>query len=150
MKIVFDIDGVLADPSHRLHYIQQEPKNWEMFFAECIRDAPIKAGVELFYTVERGSRYIGMERYNDISLWTGRPERVRVHTKGWLAVNMYRADSMPLIMRADDDHRPDHEVKADFIKKHGKPDLVFEDRKSVVDMYRSHGILVAHMAEGNF
>lgn len=33
MDIIFDIDGTLADCSHRLHWIQSKPKNWNAFFA---------------------------------------------------------------------------------------------------------------------
>ncbi len=29
---VFDIDGVLADVSHRLHYLQSYPQRWDRFF----------------------------------------------------------------------------------------------------------------------
>ena len=32
--IVFDIDGVLADCSHRLHYIQGENKDYDKFYSD--------------------------------------------------------------------------------------------------------------------
>jgi hypothetical protein len=31
MIYIFDIDGTLADISHRLHFIQQESKDWKAF-----------------------------------------------------------------------------------------------------------------------
>lgn len=31
---VFDIEGVLSDPSHRLHYLEEHPKNWDSFYDE--------------------------------------------------------------------------------------------------------------------
>jgi FMN phosphatase YigB (HAD superfamily) len=34
MIYIFDIDGTLADISHRLHFIQQEPKDWRGFYSE--------------------------------------------------------------------------------------------------------------------
>ncbi len=43
--IVFDIDGVLADCSHRLHYIQGDNKDYESFYSydEVLKDMPILA-----------------------------------------------------------------------------------------------------------
>jgi len=35
MIYIFDIDGTLADVSHRLHYITGETKDWDAFFAAC-------------------------------------------------------------------------------------------------------------------
>lgn len=32
---VFDIDGTLADLTHRLHHIQKQPKDWDAFFDAC-------------------------------------------------------------------------------------------------------------------
>jgi hypothetical protein len=28
MDVIFDIDGTLADPEHRRHYVRVKPKNW--------------------------------------------------------------------------------------------------------------------------
>lgn len=39
--VIFDIDGTLADLSHRLHHVSGKPKNWDAFFAEADRDALI-------------------------------------------------------------------------------------------------------------
>lgn len=41
--IVFDIDGVLADCSHRLKYIQGEDKDYDSFYSydEILKDKPI-------------------------------------------------------------------------------------------------------------
>jgi hypothetical protein len=33
MDILVDIDGTLADCTHRLHHIQKQPKDWDAFFA---------------------------------------------------------------------------------------------------------------------
>lgn len=39
---IFDIDGVLADCSHRLHFIQQEPKDWKRFYENSDKDEVIQ------------------------------------------------------------------------------------------------------------
>ena len=31
MDVICDIDGTVADCSHRLHWIQSKPKNWKAF-----------------------------------------------------------------------------------------------------------------------
>lgn len=43
MDIVFDIDGTLANASHRMPYITNpnEPKNWDAFFDGVVDDEPI-------------------------------------------------------------------------------------------------------------
>ena len=43
MKIVCDIDGTIANLSHRLHFIQPEEggkKDWDSFFAGVSDDEP--------------------------------------------------------------------------------------------------------------
>ena len=57
-------------------------------------------------------------------------------------------------MRAKNDFRADAEAKSDMydkmLKDGFKPELVFDDRKSVVDMWRSRGLRCLQVAEGNF
>lgn len=38
---IFDIDGTIADLSHRLPHIQKEPKDWDAFFGCVADDAPM-------------------------------------------------------------------------------------------------------------
>lgn len=38
--IVFDIDGTLADLSHRRHHVESRPKNWDAFFEDISEDKP--------------------------------------------------------------------------------------------------------------
>ncbi len=32
--VIFDIDGTLSDPTHRLHHVKGGAKNWPAFFDE--------------------------------------------------------------------------------------------------------------------
>ena len=34
MISIFDIDGVLADATHREHHVTKKPKDWDAFFGE--------------------------------------------------------------------------------------------------------------------
>ena len=38
--IIFDMDGTLADVSHRKHFVENNPKNWEAFYKAMINDKP--------------------------------------------------------------------------------------------------------------
>lgn len=76
---------------------------------------------------------------------------VAPETLAWLARHGIDLDDVPLRMRLVGDHRPDTELKAGWLAEvRSKPDLVFEDRSSVVEMWRSHGIICAQVAPGNF
>ena len=59
-----------------------------------------------------------------------------------------------LELRSDTDYRPDYIVKADMLEKFKadgwKPELVFDDRSSVVDMWRSKGLRAVQVAPGDF
>ncbi len=85
---VFDIDGTLADITHRLHFIQDEKKDWDSFFAACIDDAPIGHMLDLAW-------YIGKDHY--VIYVSGRSDAVRDLTRQWLEANM--APDGPLNMR---------------------------------------------------
>ena len=40
--ILFDLDGTLADPTHRRDYVRIKPKNWSAFFKGMVNDTPIE------------------------------------------------------------------------------------------------------------
>lgn len=45
--VVFDVDGVLADVRHRLHFLRTRPKDWPAFFAAVPDDPPLAQGLRL-------------------------------------------------------------------------------------------------------
>ena len=57
-------------------------------------------------------------------------------------------------MRRDNDRRSDKDIKSEMLVEimgsGFTPTLVFDDRASVVDMWRSKGIRVAQVAPGQF
>jgi hypothetical protein len=139
---LMDIDGTLADISHRLHYIQKDPKDWDGFFDACSGDAPIGHMIDLCRS---------LAQFSPIVFVSGRSERCRADTKTWLDEYSLYGD---LYMRKDGDHRPDYQVKKellDRIRADGfEPRMVFEDRAQVVEMWRENGIPCAQVAEGNY
>ena len=88
----------------------------------------------------------------EIILVTGRQERFRKVTETWLA--WHEIPFGPLLMRADNDQRPDSEVKQDILnslKAQGKQILfTVDDRQSVVDMWRANGITCLQCQKGNY
>lgn len=145
---VFDIDGTLSDPAHRLHHINGESQDWPAFYAACDQDAPIPHMLRLVKDIQWGSE--------DIVLFcTGRSDEVRKKTLDWLMRHLGGtfADE-DLYMRAAGDYRQDTVVKAELLDRiiadGYEPIMVFEDRASVVKMWRERGIPCAQVAEGAF
>lgn len=145
---LFDIDGTISDPFHRLHLIQNGNKQWDEFFKQSKRDLPIWDVIKTQRLLKKAGALIIMV--------TGRSDMVRQITEDWM-----RSYGIPfdyLYMRKANDHREDYIVKEELLNKildeHnlGLSDIVgvFEDRQQVVDMYRAKGLKVFQVAEGKF
>lgn len=136
---VFDLDGTLADCTHRLHHLER--KDWRAFFAACVDDTPIGHMIELCSALAWNAGH-------RVEIWSGRSDEVRSETEAWL--KKHGLGGLPVLMRTAGDHRPDDEVKREFLRGGGVPDLIFDDRKRVVDMWRAEGIACAQVASGDF
>jgi len=153
--VIFDLDGTLFDIEHRKHFLEQSPKNWDGFFGKAILDdVPIDPIVNL---------YNMYNRINDhtIILVSGRRAEARWYTKQALEnAGIYEWDGhedwgyRSLFMRGFNDFRPDHIVKEEIYRRCIEPwydvKLVFDDRDSVVNMWRSLGLRCCQVAAGNF
>jgi phosphoglycolate phosphatase-like HAD superfamily hydrolase len=148
MKIIFDLDNTLADMNHRIHYLTPGPdgrKRWREFHEACDLDIPITPIVEtarLYYRA--GHR---------VEIWTGRNEVVREKTLAWL--KLHEVPHHLLKMRPR--HGGSTSKVANFkqhwlleLAPHLRPDLVFEDQQSTVDMWRANGIRCCQVAPGDF
>jgi hypothetical protein len=140
MFVVFDLDGTLALTDHRAHFLQQQPKDWRGFYAACDQDQPCQPIIQALLSFDDDG--------HDVEIWSGRSDEVKDKTRAWLAVHGLR--NIPIRMRAEGDHRPDHVLKAKWLDEGRAPDLVFEDRASMVAMYRARGIVCCQVAPGNF
>lgn len=103
---VIDIDGVLADVSHRIHHIEGRPKDWAAFFAAVDDDPLLPEGAEAV----RQAALDGLE----VVYLTGRPERLRAQTVAWL--RRWSLPGGPVVMRPDRDHRPARVFKVQALK----------------------------------
>ncbi|MBM7169901.1 hypothetical protein JQK87_16025 [Streptomyces sp. G44] len=102
---VFDLDGTLADTTHRQRYLERSPRDWDAFFAAAPHDPPLAQGVDL---ARRSAREC------EVVYLTGRPERCRKDTEEWLA-----RQGLPtgrLWMRRNDDRRPARRTKLEILR----------------------------------
>ena len=146
MIVAFDLDGTLADITHRLHHLESHPqkgKNWPEFFRACVDDKPVWPLIEVLWGMESQS--------HTIEIWSGRSDIVRDETEEWL--KRYAIKYSKLRMRKDGDYRPDDVLKAEWLEalpESQRPTLAFDDRQRIVDMWRGHGIICAQVAPGDF
>ena len=143
-KVVFDMDGTIANVDHRLHHITNGKKDWDAFSAGCVDDTPNGNITALL----SGMRTLGYR----IVIATGRFEAYRPQTEKWLKDNLIWPHD--LFMRPDGDYRLDYEVKEDMLRdlQIGRDNILFvvDDRASVVEMWRRNGLTVLQCAKGDF
>ena len=104
--ILCDIDGTVADNSHRQHFLQGK-KDWEGFFSTLVEDKPIMPTIELLKDEFKKGR--------EIIFITGRPKRYSYSTNLWL--KEYFNFNYKLYMREDGDQRNKLSVKKDIFEK---------------------------------
>jgi phosphoglycolate phosphatase-like HAD superfamily hydrolase len=132
--VVFDIDGVLADVSHRVHHVQRRPKNWAAFFAAAAADPPLPEGIALARELAGA---------HPVLYLTGRPESLRRVTQRWL--QRHDLPSGRLLMRRSGDFRPARFLKRDvLLDLHEREGVhaVVDDDPSVVSALQEAGFAV--------
>lgn len=142
---IFDIDGTIADLTHRLHYLQSLKPDWAAFNSKVMDDTPIKNTIKTLQILKRQS---------EIWFFTGRTEACRNDTELWLLANT--GEFMPNVtMRPHLDTRPDYIVKQEMydnmlIEDKNRLIAVFDDRQQVVDMWRKNKVTCYQVAKGNY
>lgn len=137
---LFDIDGTLADNSHRLHYMKRSEIDWAEFERGCVNDIPIEATCTI--------AAMAAATEHQVWLWTGRTENVRKETEEWLRKAGVWFDQ--LLMRPVDEIVSNAMLKERWLKDVVPGDRVicaFEDEGSVVSMLRDQGILVLQVKQ---
>jgi FMN phosphatase YigB (HAD superfamily) len=121
--VVFDIDGVVADVRHRVHFVEQRPQDWGRFFAGAADDPVSEVGADW-------ARKAAAE--HDLVWLTGRPEWLRPVTARWL--DQHELPAGPLLMRGDRDYRPARAFKLAELRKLAARDeiVVFVDDDPMV------------------
>lgn len=122
------------DINHRRKYVEGEQKDWKKFFEYMEFDTIRDDVFHLAHALHKDD-YV-------IIVCSGRNERYRELTEKQLAFG--KLEYQALMMRGDDDYRPDWEVKREMlaeIRNSGfDPKISVDDRPSVVSMWRDHGL----------
>lgn len=139
--VCVDLDGTLADCTHRLQYAKGETKDWKLFFAGIPQDTLLKDVAD----------QVDVYRQNGhpIVLVSARPEDYRETTEKWLADNGITYET--LIMRRSGDKRDDVDVKHDIYEKYLKKYIIdawFDDRPKIIRMLRENGLNVIDVGNG--
>lgn len=123
MLAVFDIDGVVADVRHRLHYIEGA-RNWRGFFAAARGDTLLPEGARLV---------ADLAEQHEIVWLSGRPEWLRDVTTAWLTRHGLPVDEMHL--RPAGDFRPAVRYKLQVLRELTPRGIaaVIDDDEVVVD-----------------
>ena len=150
---IFDLDGTLALIEHRRHFVEGKKKDWPAFFAACVDDEPNWPVIHAFKAIRKSA---------EVWIWSGRSDEVREQTRAWLHRfglihsfwNPMRAPEA-FMMRKAGDHQMDVTLKAGWLADLEPPErnrltAVFDDRDSVVAMWRSHGVPCFQVAPGDF
>lgn len=116
--LLFDVDGVLADCTHRLKYAEE--KDYDKFYGDkqMADDEPIDGGWELLRTLLLTDEW---EHNPKFIIVTGRPEYKKRITDMWLNYQNTQRFYFPTVdkyyMRKEGDYRPSPVVKKELVKQ---------------------------------
>lgn len=133
--VIFDIDGTIANNDERQKILKDNVHDWQNFFNEMGNDTVNKAISEIYNIIKKTKKY-------KMLIVTGRPETYRKITEQWLIWNRVEYDN--LYMRSENDCRSDVDVKREILQKIREQydvSFVFDDRTSVVKMWREEGLV---------
>ena len=144
MKVaLFDIDGTIADCTHRQHHLTGPgKKDWGAFYAGMSDDVPNEPVVALLRAVAA---------VYPIVLCTGRPSNYRDEIERWLG--KYEIPYHALYCRHEGDFRDDTIIKREMLQTLRvlfEPVFSVDDRAKVVAMWREEGITCFQCAPGEF
>lgn len=141
--IICDIDGTIADITHRMRFWREQPRNYPAFYQTVELDKPIQNTIEVVNVLSSA--------YHIIYL-TGRHEGIRQRTKKWLSDN--NLPDGKLIMKPDGCFDSDVYFKRNAyfnnISKDFDVIIVLEDRIKCVNLWRELGLTCWQVAEGNY
>lgn len=153
---IFDLDGTLALIDHRRPILnnKENPHRWDDFYDACDKDDPNEPIVKIFNSLRREELHCG-HLFNEIWIWSGRSMSVQHKTELWMNryIGIYGPDHLK--MRPIGNSIPDQDLKRKWYEELSIADkerlvCIFDDRKKVVDMWRSLGITCLQVAPGDF
>jgi len=144
--VIFDLDGTLALIDNRRDISMVNGKrDWDIFFdpKNIDMDLPNQPVIDMA-NILSNQGYI-------IFILSGRSDITRDTTIDWL--DKYGVPYDDLVMRPKKHHfMPDNDLKQMWLDDIGVDNvaMVFDDRQQVVDMWRSNGLQVFQVADGDF
>lgn len=144
--VIVDIDGTVANLDHRLHYVRGDKKDWRTFLSRCDKDLPNQ---DVYLIAESFCDSTG----SHLVFCSGRGNEYREKTERWLEENKMPHEQ--LFMRQEIDYRQDTVIKEqildfEILTRYKQVLASFDDRSSVVSMWRSRGIRTLQVASGDF
>jgi predicted secreted acid phosphatase len=143
MDVIVDIDGTVADLTHRRHWVTSKPKNYAAFKAAAHLDTPIVPVIEAVKALNEAGHTIIF-----VSGREGTPEHRKV-TVDWLVEQGFSGILVrphSLFMRKAGDYRADDVIKEEILDEilmlGFRPSIAFDDRRRVIEMWKRRGILV--------
>lgn len=148
--VIFDLDGVIADVRHRVHFIDRtisrednhgikvvgHHPDWDKFFKACPDDVPNKDMVDLLK--------IFVDWGHKIYILSGRSASVKKETLEWFSRYIIPFDFM--FLRPVENYEIDFRLKSRWINKIieleglDKIFMAFDDNVKNVEIFRNAGI----------
>ncbi|MCY3586894.1 MAG: hypothetical protein OXG76_14490 [Acidimicrobiaceae bacterium] len=139
--VIVDIDGVLADASHRQHHLDGPWRDWDSFFADVGDDDVLDEVFELLVLLNPELVVVAL---------TSRPTWVSGATLDWLVKHKVRWDL--LIMRPMGDFQPSPLFKGEqtqaLLECGYTPRLAIDDDMRNVRMYRDLDLPTLYIDSG--
>lgn len=133
---IVDIDGVVADVRHRVHHVEQRPKDWKRFFAAAVHDEPHGEGLAVVARLAAD---------HEVVFLTGRPEHLRDDTVAWL--RRHGLHEHRLYMRPEGDRGPSARFKVRKLRELARGRsvaIVVDDDPFVIEAMQDAGYTTWH------
>ena len=147
--VIFDLDGTLAniDVRRKLAAKPNGKLDWDKFFdpSNIKLDVPNKPVVKM-------AQLFAQDGYT-IIIFSGRSDKTATATVVWLKQNKVPFNKLVMRDSKINHFTPDDILKKDMLDKHVDINdvfLVVDDRDKVVKMWRSLGLTVFQVADGDF
>ena len=144
--VIFDLDGVISDASHRQHFLRGARMDYRGFFTAASLDPPYETGLALAASVAED---------HTVAILTARPNYVVDMTRSWLAAHDVRHDLLILRPRHG---RGSHGPSADY-KRHEvsrlraagyQVALAVDDDERIIEMYRAEDVFALYVHSGYY
>ena len=128
---IIDVDGTIADCSHRLHHIEKDEKDWDTFYNLAHYDAPLKDNIK---KIKKLLKKNGLFPF----FVTGRSNAIEWDTRDFIEKYFTKGKNYKLRMRKSEDRRSAADVKKEILHtllKHYAVEMWFEDDLDCRNMY---------------